>query len=106
MKTGTLRSLLIPHAVLTPSGLVLRGAFLVAAFAACHLAGWREYTSFLCGMDPAVGAAQTQALLGFIYVFAFLGSAVVAPVLLLAAAILWVLNAADRREAAKAGRSP
>ena len=75
--------------VLTPRGLLARGIVLGVIFAAVHLAGWREYTSVLCGTLPdSATAPQFAGYLGAAYVVCYLLAAVIAPILVLAAALL------------------
>jgi hypothetical protein len=71
--------------------LLLAAIGLALSYGVCHLAGWREYTSILCGMPPGGGiGAATASLLGLIYVSAYLGCYLLAPALALGA-ILWLL---------------
>ena len=59
-----------------------------------HLGGWRaNSTIFLSGTAAsASGALQASAVLGVIYIVAYFGFVLVAPILLLAAAILFSLE--------------
>ena len=86
-----LRRALVPHDLLTPRGLLLRAALMVALFAFCHLAGWRPHASILSGTVPSAAGFGIQAILGTIYLFAFVGATVAAPILALAAACLSLL---------------
>lgn len=85
---------LIPtHKAWTPRGLILRAAMLAVLFAAVQLAGFREYTSVLCGMYPAVGAhPQIAAFWGFVYIALYLTFTLLAPILLITAALLALWN--------------
>lgn len=69
-------------------GLVLRAAALVAVYAVCHIAGLRDYTSIICGTEPPPGSPAWLMILGPVYIAAYLGFTVVAPILLIAAALL------------------
>ena len=75
----------------SPKGLLVRAGFLFVLFVICHLAGFREYTSVLCGTPAAPGAtAHLLAFLGLIYVLMYLFLTVVVPVLIIAAGLLFV----------------
>jgi hypothetical protein len=73
---------------LSPKDFVRHAILIVLAFAVVHVAGLREYTSFLNGtvgsvdMDP-----QTAALLGLIYLLLYMAAVLLAPILIIAAAI-------------------
>ncbi|MBN1669926.1 MAG: hypothetical protein JXR37_02760 [Kiritimatiellae bacterium] len=84
-----------PHeAILSPRGLLIRAAILALVFGLCHVAGLREYTSFLCGnMATATGKSVFIAFLGFVYVLAFVSFWVFVPVMILGAGLM---AAADR----------
>jgi hypothetical protein len=64
---------------------VMLGIFFIAA----HLAGLREYTTFLAGTaaNPELGI-RWSSFLGMMYLAAYLGVVVVAPILILAAGLL------------------
>jgi hypothetical protein len=78
------------RALFSPVVLIASALILLLAFTAVHLAGWRESTTVLSGTLPpgATGwAAPTrQALL---YIAAYLGCVVLAPILALGALIQW-----------------
>ena len=65
-------------------GLLMRVLLLTAFFMVCHLAGLRAYTSVLCGMQ----AGGLTAVFGAVYIVAYLGFVVVAPIFLIAALLL------------------
>lgn len=74
-------------------GLLLRGVALVSLFAVVHLLGWREHTTVLCGMAPVGGAsAWVAGYAGIAYVLCYVLATVVAPVLVMAAAIVWMVT--------------
>jgi hypothetical protein len=84
--------------ILTPKGLALRGIVLTALFLAAHLAGLRSFTSILCGMSSSAGGtASVTAFLGSVYVVLYLAAVSVAPILLIAAGLLFLW---DRGKAA------
>ncbi|MGD1083357.1 MAG: hypothetical protein ABSA47_01245 [Verrucomicrobiota bacterium] len=73
----------------SPRGFVLRAIFIAAAFAVAHLAGLRDYTSVLAGtVGPASAGLGISIFLGAAYLFLYMAFVILAPVLLLAAAIL------------------
>ena len=79
--------------MLTPKGLLIRAGLLAAIFLVCHLAGLREYTSFLCGMYPTTGAAAAfSAFLGLVYVLMYLAFTVFVPIMVVGAGVIWALN--------------
>ena len=56
------------NAGLTPGGFLVRAALIALFFAACHVAGWREHTTFLSGTAAsAAGSANTSIVLGVVY---------------------------------------
>ena len=76
----------------TPRGMLLRAAALVVVFGICHVAGLRQYTAVLSGSSP--GGTQPgalEAVLGGAYVAAYLASVIVAPILAIAAGLLWAV---------------
>lgn len=77
---------------LTPAGLCVWAGFAVLVLAAAHLAGWREQVTVLSGTLPAgasLAAAQFKAM---VYLVAWFGTVVAAPILLFAAGLLRVWN--------------
>jgi hypothetical protein len=80
---------LFPHG-LTPGGLALRGALLVMFFLALHLSGLRAYTTVLTGTSPTGEPLNNLSFaLGGLYVLAWFGFTLAAPILLIAAGLLW-----------------
>ena len=67
----------------------LRAFVIVVLFAVVHLAGLREYTTFLSGTvaNPAVDF-RLSAFYGMIYIALYLGTVVVVPILVIAAGLL------------------
>ena len=73
---------------LSPKDLMRRAVVLGLLFAAAHVSGLREFTSVLNGTTGSVALSwETAAFLGVLYVLAYLGVVVLAPILLLAAAV-------------------
>ena len=76
--------------IMSARGFLVRALVLSLVFLVCHLAGFRAYTSILCGTYPsAEWAASIQALLGLLYVIVYLAFTVLVPVLLIAATLLF-----------------
>lgn len=74
-------------------GMFVRGMVLMGLFVVVHLMGWREYTMILCGTAPVAGhAAGLAAYGGVAYVLCYLLATLVAPVLMIAAAVAWVVG--------------
>jgi hypothetical protein len=81
---------LLRAGVFTAKGLVLRGLLIGAAFAICEAAGFREHTTFLSGTAATAGGWNASVICGVIYIVAYLGCVVLAPVLMVAATLLVV----------------
>jgi len=74
----------------TARAMLLRAAVLVFFFLAVHAAGWRSATSLLSGSIPAGGPPFLAVLEGVVYLVAWIGLTVIAPVFILVAALLWL----------------
>ena len=59
-------------------------AFMVAVFSACHLAGLRESTSYLCRIDISTQPSQWKLFGLGLYLASYLGCVVMVPILLIA----------------------
>lgn len=67
----------------------VRALALVLLFATAHLAGLREYTTFLSGTTGSPDVSiRLSAFYGMLYIALYIGCVVVAPVLILAAGLL------------------
>ena len=86
--------------LLTPSGLLVRAALGVLVFIVLHLLGFRAYTTILSGTSPpGEQVAYVDMLKMVAYVLSYLFSTMVAPILVIAAALLALLqNNFIRRE--------
>ena len=73
----------------SPGGMALRAIELAVIFVMLHLLGIRRYTSVLCG---TFGAGYGGAFAGMLYVLFYLASVVLAPILIIAAAIWGAYN--------------
>ena len=78
---------------ISPAGFLACAAAPAAVFAILHLAGLRMYAGVLSGTDVTEGLSRDGgATRGGIYVLAYFGCVVVAPILVIAAAIFAGLN--------------
>jgi hypothetical protein len=77
----------------SPKDFARRAIFITFAFLILHLAGLREFTTVLSGTAGSVELGwATSAFLGLLYVCGWLGFVVLAPILLLAAALFAIWN--------------
>ena len=73
----------------SPKDFVRHAVLIGLAFAVVHACGLREYTSVLNGTTGSMNLGwETSVLLGIIYILFYLAFILVAPMLILAAAIL------------------
>ncbi|HPD32103.1 MAG TPA: hypothetical protein PLL20_19090 [Phycisphaerae bacterium] len=86
----------------SPGSFVLCAATFVVVYLVLHLLGWRESTSIFCGTLPEGRNAQVlQSFQAVMYVLFYMATAVVAPILLIAAAVfqvmamLWIRRAGE-----------
>lgn len=90
MRTRTsLLSELYRAPAFSPKGMMLRAAIIALGFAACHLLGWREHTTFISGSQ--VGGEVNRSismLLGILYMAAYFSVVLLTPILFLTAAIV------------------
>ena len=62
------------HTILSVKGLSRRALFLLIVFFIFHLAGFRQFTGFLCGtLETGAGMRELSALLGFTFDMGALG---------------------------------
>ena len=90
--------------ILSARGLLARAALIAVAYGAMHLAGWRQHTCFLSGTVSDAGSAQWTQLAGIAYLLFHVAFWMLAPVLVIAAALLRVL--ASRQRNAAGGGAP
>ncbi|MEX0775426.1 MAG: hypothetical protein WD042_06895 [Phycisphaeraceae bacterium] len=77
---------------------VARAVLLLAIFALLHLLGWRADTAIISGTLPAPGVAGELAILrGLLYVLSYFAAVLVAPILLIAAVLLTLMQLGPRR---------
>lgn len=79
---------------LTPTGLCVWAGAVTAVFALAHLAGWREQVTVLSGTLPLDSTFVTAQLKTAVYLAAYFGTVVGAPILLIAATLLKVWSKA------------
>jgi hypothetical protein len=78
---------------LSPKDLVRRGIFLGLVYLLIHIAGLREFTSILSGTTGSVQVSwQISALLGMLYIFSYLSAVLLAPILVLSAILMYILD--------------
>ena len=70
-----------------PRALLIRAAIISVAYLVTHLLGFRLYTCVLCGTMPGQ-SSDFLATLGIIYVLLYFGTVLVAPVFIIAAGLL------------------
>lgn len=71
---------------LTPKDFLLRAAVIGVFFLVAHLAGLREYTSFLSGTVPSPDMGwQRAAFFGLVYLILYFTFVLLVPILLIAA---------------------
>ena len=74
-----------------PRALLIRAAIIIVAYLITHLLGFRLYTCVLCGTMPGQNS-NTLATLGIIYVLLYFGTVLVAPVFVIAAGLLKLME--------------
>lgn len=75
----------------SPKDFVRHAVLIVVLFAVAHVSGLREFTTIISGTlaDPSLGV-EMCALLGIGYLALYFGVVVLAPILLIAAGLLWL----------------
>jgi phosphotransferase system glucose/maltose/N-acetylglucosamine-specific IIC component len=72
----------------SPKDFVRHAILILLIFGVFHVAGLREYTSFLNGTTGSLNMnPQNAALLGLLYLLIYMAAILLAPILLIAAAI-------------------
>lgn len=91
-RTSRVRRLL-GGSIFSPKGLLVWAVIVGAVFLACHFAGLREYTTIISGTAPTGDISdRVVPALAALYVLVYLASVIVAPILVLAAAIFLGLD--------------
>ncbi len=97
MKTRSrFRSALSGLQLFSPRGLAARAVLLAALYALCEVAGLRQNPTFLSGTHASSGWNDT-VVRGLLYLFAYHGFVLAAPILLIAAALLYAWERFRRR---------
>lgn len=92
------RKVVFCRELLSARGFAARALMLSMAFAICHGAGFREYTSVLCGTSPTGQALDAlSALLACLYLVVYLAFVLIVPVMLLSAAMMKALESVVMR---------
>jgi hypothetical protein len=82
----------------SPQGFLMWAGVFAAFFAFCHIAGWREHTTFISGtVASADGDAGDSALRGVLYLFSYFGFLLLTPIFALAAG-MWAGSSMFRRK--------
>ena len=78
-------------AFFSPKDFVRHAVLIVVLFAIAHVCGLREYTAMISGTmaSPSLGA-EICTLLAIVYMLFYFGAVVLAPILLIAAGLLFV----------------
>ena len=86
----------------SPGYLLEWAAMLTVLFIVAHLVGLREFTSVLNGTIGSTNLSwQTASFLGVVYIFLYLGFVILAPILVLAAAMLKLWQKAMARRSVR-----
>ena len=76
----------------SPRGFLVDAVLIALVFLACNLAGLKEYTSVICGTSPTGDINNPLVLgLGAFYLFIHFAFVLVAPILVIAAAVFAIL---------------
>jgi len=78
--------------VVAPRALLFHATVIVIAFGIFHALGWREFTTVLSGTIPADNSAAEAGFKALAYMASYFGTALVAPILIIAAAIQFGLE--------------
>ncbi|HUX02895.1 MAG: hypothetical protein WBD63_11515 [Phycisphaerae bacterium] len=74
---------------ISPGGLVAVAAFIAMAYGVGHVLGWREYVSSVFATSAG---SSSHIIMGLLYAIAYFGFVLVAPLLVLAAALFAILS--------------
>jgi hypothetical protein len=86
--------MLFPTRFFSPRGLIVRAMVLGATFVLVQLLGLREYTCIFSGTSPTAGQPPGvfAATLGATYAVLYILTVVVAPIMAIAAGLLWTFG--------------
>jgi hypothetical protein len=73
-------------------GLLLAAGLLLVAYAVCHGLGLREATSLVSRIDQQVAPRTGEIVTLVLYLASYAGAILVAPILLLAAGMIWLFD--------------
>jgi hypothetical protein len=77
---------------------VIRAGIILLVLGIAHVLGWREYVCVLSGAHPEPGFGMVAPLAACLYLIAYFGAVLVAPVLLIAALVETVWNRLAQRK--------
>ena len=76
--------------IFSPKGFLILAFYLALFFAVCHVVGLREHTAFISGTAASPDGSESSTMVfGVIYLCAYFGCVLLAPILVLAATILF-----------------
>ncbi len=78
--------------LLSPAGLAAGAAVIAALYGGAHALGLRAYAGILSGTAPPGGSGAAGIALGLAYVALYFACVVGAPILALAAGVMWGLE--------------
>jgi hypothetical protein len=73
-------------------GLAVTAGVIAALYGGAHALGLRAYTAILSGTAPPGGDGAAGVVLGLVYVALYFACVVGAPILAIAAAVMWGLS--------------
>ena len=71
----------------SPLGFLCWAALMAAFFLICHLAGWREQTTFISGTAAEANDPASSAIKGMVYLISYFAFVLATPILILGAGI-------------------
>ena len=93
---------LIRAPFLSPTGFLTRALLLAIFFGVCELAGWREHTTFISSTATSAEAGSNSSVtFGLVYMLAYFGFVLAAPILLMAAGLLMAWERVARLRSVK-----
>ena len=88
------RGRLLQRITISAKGLLIRAALIGLFFLIVHALGFKEHTTFLTGTPADANTSLNQTILfGVVYLVAYFGLVISAPILVLAAGIFSLLDA-------------
>lgn len=82
--------------LVSPRGLAVTAAILAALFGGAHHLGLRDYAAILSGTAPPGASGPEAMIFGIAYVALYFACVIGAPILALAAGVMWGIERARR----------